>query len=161
MQRVRGLLSEAHGATFEVGGEPMAAFPTPARLLAVEAFPEVPPVKMDRLHAVAGAALEGRLDPGQLRSAEPEEAMRGLQQIDGIGPFYSSLILIRATGVTDVLPADEPRVREIARTLYGLGATPTVAEFAELAEPWRPWRTWAVVLMRAAGSRLIGTPGNG
>ncbi|HXA43166.1 MAG TPA: hypothetical protein VNV65_09680 [Candidatus Solibacter sp.] len=159
MQRVRKRLSEAHGATVEVAGAPMAAFPTPAQLLAVEAFPEVPPVKMDRLHAVAEAALEGRLDPERLRSAEPEEAIRGLQQIDGIGPFYASLILIRASGVTDVLPTDEPRVRELARTLYGLDATPTVAEFAQLAEPWSPWRTWAVVLMRAAASRLIGTTG--
>jgi len=112
-------------------------------------------VKIGRLHAVAAAAIDGRLEPGQIRSADPEEAMRDLQKIDGIGPFYSALILIRASGVTDVLPPDEPQVREMARALYNLGATPTNMEFAEIAEPWRPWRTWVVVLMRAAGARLL------
>jgi DNA-3-methyladenine glycosylase II len=35
---------------------------------------------------------------------ELEEAMRDMQRLDGIGPFYSALIVIRATGHTDVLP---------------------------------------------------------
>jgi DNA-3-methyladenine glycosylase II len=156
MQLVRQRLSEAHGASFELAGQTLAALPTPTQMLAIDAFPEIPPVKMERLHGVARAALEGQLDPERIRSQNPEVAMQELQQIKGIGPFYSALILIRASGVADVLPPDEPRVREVARSLYGLGATPTVEQFAEIAEPWRPWRTWAVVLMRAAGARILG-----
>jgi DNA-3-methyladenine glycosylase II len=155
MQRVRQRLSEAHGASFNVAGQTLAALPSPGQMLAVDAFPEIPPVKMDRLHSVAQAALEGQLDPERIRSQDPEVAMKELQEIRGIGPFYAALILIRASGVTDVLPPNEPRVRELARQLYGLDSTPTVEEFAEIAEPWTPWRTWAVVLMRAAGSRVL------
>jgi DNA-3-methyladenine glycosylase II len=155
MQQVRQRLSEAHGASFELAGEMLAALPTPRQMLAIDAFPEIPPVKMERLHGVAQAALQGQLDPERISSQDPEVAMRELQEIKGIGPFYAALILIRASGVTDVLPPNEPRVRELARQLYGLDATPTVEEFAEIAEPWTPWRTWAVVLMRAAGSRVL------
>jgi len=157
MRRVRQHLSDVHGTSFDVAGQQLAAFPTPAQLLAVETFPGIPDVKLERLHGVAQAALDGWLDPERIRTQDPETAMTELQRIKGIGPFYSALILIRASGVTDVLPPDEPRVREISRSLYGLSASPTVADFAKIAEPWRPWRTWCVVLMRAAGARLLAT----
>jgi DNA-3-methyladenine glycosylase II len=124
-------------------------------MLAVSEFPEIPAVKMERLHGVAQAALEGRLDSAQIRSGDPDKAMAKLREIKGIGPFYSGLILIRASGVTDVLPPDEPRARELARRLYRLDSAPTIDEFATIAKPWKPWRTWSVVLMRAAGPRVL------
>ena len=155
MKRVRQHLSDVHGTSFDLARQQHAAFPTPAQLLAVETFPGIPEVKLERLHGVAQAALDGWLDPERIRAQDPATAMTDLQRIKGIGPFYSALIVIRASGVTDVLPPDEPRVREISRSLYGLSASPTLAEFAKIAEPWKPWRTWCVVLMRAAGGRLI------
>ncbi len=154
MRIVRQRLSEAHGAVFDVAGERLAAFPTPEQILAVKDFPGLPQVTIDRLHSLAQAALNGRLDSDRIRASDPDVAMQELQRLPGIGPFYSALIVIRAVGVRDVLPPDEPMVREAARTLYGLERPPTVAEFAELAEPWRPWRTWIVVLVRAATPRL-------
>jgi DNA-3-methyladenine glycosylase II len=156
MARVRQRLGEVHGASFELAGQTLAALPSPQQMLAVDSFPEIPAVKMERLHGVAQAALDGQLDVERIRSADPEAAMAALREIKGIGPFYSALILIRASGVTDVLPPDEPRVRELARELYGLDSTPTVDQFARIAEPWAPWRTWCVVLMRAAASRILG-----
>jgi len=156
MKRVREHLSDVHGRSFDVARKQLAAFPSPEQLLEVKAFPGIPEVKLDRLHGVARAALDGWLDPARLSSQDPATAMSELQRIKGIGPFYSALILIRASGVTDVLPPDEPRVRDVARSLYGLAASPTVAEFATIAEPWKPWRTWCTVLMRAAGQRIAG-----
>lgn len=155
MANVRQRLSEAHGASFALAGKPLAALPSPEQMLAVAAFPEIPPVKMERLHSVARAALEGRLNVARLRSLDPDTAMAELREIKGIGPFYAALILLRASGVTDVLPPNEPRVRQLARRLYGLDSIPTVDEFAKIAEPWTPWRTWVVVLVRAAASRVL------
>ncbi len=82
--------------------------------------------------------------------------MTELQQIKGIGPFYSSLIVIRGTGFADVLPVAEPRALALAARLYGLQEPVEPEEFAAIAETWRPLRTWAVVLIRAAGPRLLG-----
>jgi DNA-3-methyladenine glycosylase II len=157
MKMVRQQLSETHGAVFTVAGQTLAAFPTPAQLLAVSEFPAIPSVKLERLHGVARAALDGWLDTDALRVLDPETALADLQRISGIGPFYANLIFIRATGVTDNLPADEPRARELAAQLYDLPAVPSVEEFAKLAEKWAPWRTWVVVLMRAAAGRLLPT----
>jgi DNA-3-methyladenine glycosylase II len=155
MAEVRARLSAAHGRTFELVGQRMAALPTPEQLLRVAEFPGIPQVKMDRLHGVARAALDGLLDVRRLAAMAPDEAMRDVRRINGIGPFYSGLIVIRACGLTDVLAVDEPKALEMTRRLYGLAETPDAERFTELARAWQPFRTWAVVLIRAAGNRLL------
>ena len=74
--------------------------------------------------------------------------------LPGIGPFYGSLIVIRATGCADVLPDQEPRFLGLVERLYGLTGPPGPEQLAEIAEPWRPMRTWAAVLVRAAGAEI-------
>jgi DNA-3-methyladenine glycosylase II len=158
MMQVRDRLNQAHGRTFELAGRPLAAFPAPAALLAVGSFPGIPDDKLRRLHGVASAALEGRLDVGRLHGLGPEAAMADLQAISGIGPFYSALIVIRGTGFADVLPVNEPRALALTARLYHLDADPDPGQFRELAEPWRPFRTWAAVLIRAAAPRILDEP---
>ena len=159
MMQVRDRLGRAHGAVFELAGEQLAALPTPDQLLAVDSFPGIPADRMPRLHGVARAALDGLLDAGRLLEQGPGPAMAGLQALAGIGPFYSSLIVVRGTGFADVLPVGETRVLDLAARLYGLGAPPSEADFRALAEPWKPLRTWAVVLIRAAAGRVLGGAG--
>src|SRR5450755_4816942 len=155
MMQVRALLSEAHGRVFDLAGQRLAAFPTPGQLLRVGSFPGLGADKMERLHGVARAALEGRLDVGALKAMGPGAAMTELQSIKGIGPFYSALIVIRGTGFADVLPVNEPRALALAAQLYGRDELLSEAQFRELAQSWRPFRTWAVVLIRAASGRLL------
>ncbi len=159
MMQVRDRLGRAHGAVFELAGEQLAALPTPDQLLAVDSFPGIPADRMPRLHGVARAALDGLLDAGRLLEQGPGPAMAGLQALAGIGPFYSSLIVVRGTGFADVLPVGETRVLDLAARLYGLGAPPSEADFRALAEPWKPLRTWAAVLIRAAAGRVLGGAG--
>lgn len=156
MMAVRQRLSEAHGTVFDLAGQSLAAFPTPEALLRVESFPGIPAEKLGRLHGVADAAIAGRLDAARLLELGPDAAMAQLQQIKGIGPFYSSLIVIRSTGFADVLPVPEPRALALTARLYGLDEPPPQERFRQLAEPWRPLRTWAIVLIRAAGPRVLG-----
>ncbi len=155
MARVRADLSEAHGASFELAGERLAALPTPSQLLAVEGFPGVDPARLSRMHGVARAALDGQLDPARLLALGPQKAMADVQRIKGIGPFYAELIVVRGTGFVDVLPGHEPKILEAVRELYHLPAVPTQSQLEAIAERWRPWRTWASVLVRAAGPRIL------
>lgn len=155
MMQVRQRLSEAHGAVFDLAGQRLAAFPAPGQLLAVESFPGIPEDRIGRLHGVARAALEGRLDVGFLQALGPERAMAELQTIKGIGPFYSALVVIRGTGFTDVLPVSEPKALALTARLYHLDSAPGPEQFRELAEAWRPFRTWAAVLIRAAAGRIL------
>ena len=150
---VRSEIAERLGRTFDLDGERLAAFPTPRRLLDVEPMHGLADVKVDRLRAVAEAALDGRLDAAHLRSLDPDDALARLQQLPGIGPFYAMLILVRSTGHADVLATGEPRVLACAAHYYALDAPPSPERFADLAEPWRPFRTWASVLLRYAGER--------
>lgn len=154
---VRSRLSIEHGHAFELDGERIGAFPTPAQLLDVRELEGLPPAKLERLHGVARAALEGSLDPATLRATPEPDALAELQRIPGIGPFYASLVYLRSTGLADVLPTVEPRLRQLVGQFWGFGGEPTEAEFIELAEPWRPFRTWASVLVRAAGPTLATT----
>lgn len=157
---VRDRLARDHGFPVEVAGTAMAAFPTPEQLLRVTAFDGVPPVKLERMHGVARAAQEGLLDAERLRRADPDEAQAQLRRIAGIGPFSASLILLRASGVTDVPVEHEPRLLAIIGRLYGLDGPATAADMARICESWRPFRTWMAVLLRAACDRAAPAPGS-
>ena len=154
MAQMRVRLAEQHGRSFDVGGVRIAAFPTPDRMLAIESFDGLPAIKIQRLHAVAQAALDGELDTTAIRTEDAAGAMTRLQRLPGIGPFYSALIVIRGCGRADVLPDNEPRALAAAGRLYGFGRSVTPAELRELARAWDPMPTWALVLIRAASSRL-------
>ena len=162
---VRRRLSAAHGHVFSLPGGELEAFPTPRALLAVDGFPSIEPQRIQRLHAIARAALDGQLDPGQLLALAPEQAMAELQELPGIGPTYATLILLRSTGATDILTLGEPRIPSYVRHFYGMAGPAAPAEISSLAEAWRPFRTWACVLIRVAGDRegvaLEPQPGGG
>ncbi len=150
---VRTRLAEQHGRLFTVAGEQVAAFPAPERLLGVAGFPGLTPVQLDRLHAIARAALDGRLAPAALAHLDPAQALRALQDLPGIGPMYATLILLRATGVTDVMTGNEPRLAGYLAHFYGLSAPASNVEQMTISDGWRPYRTWASVLLRVAGDR--------
>jgi DNA-3-methyladenine glycosylase II len=153
-RQVRRWISERFGTSFELAGEPMAAFPSAEALLEIdEPIPGLTNEKRLRLQGIARAELEGRLNVPYLRELGPEEAAAELQQLRGIGPFSSSLIVLRAVGFTDALPIGQPRVQQAVEQAYGITTPLTPERFAELAERWRPFRTWATVLMRVAGDR--------
>lgn len=150
---LRRRLSEAAGVTFDLAGQTEHAFPAPGQLLEVDSFPGIDEQRMTRLHGVALAALDGRLDVASLRLMTAERALPWLQQIKGLGPLYSRLVYLRSTGVTDGLALGEPLLAGCLRHFYGLAETPDDEAIERLAEPWRPFRTWAGVLFRVAGDR--------
>lgn len=151
---LRRRLAETYGSVLTVAGQPTPVVPTPTQLLAAEQVPGLPADRMPRLHAIAEAAQRGELDIARLTAMEPTEAMQQLQRLPGIGPFYSSLIMVRACGLTDVL-ATEPQVLDHLSAVYGRSIDAT--ELAQLAEAWRPWRTWVMVMLRALGGRQSAT----
>jgi DNA-3-methyladenine glycosylase II len=146
---LRTQMSELYGASFELSGTWTLSVPTPSALLQIESLPGLPADRIPRLHAVAEAAQRGQLDAERLRAMPPEDAQAELQQLPGIGPFYSSLIVIRACGHADVPSLGEPRSRAASQHAYGIDHELSDAELLALAETWRPFRTWVSVMMRA------------
>lgn len=153
--RVRDAIAAAHGHGFKLAGEVRHAWPGPERLLAALGEARVsglPGEKLRRLQGVAAAAAAGDLDARRLHDLGPQAAEDAVGLLRGFGPFYRSLVVVRAVGFTDALAAGEPRARRSAAALHGLGDLDT-ERFAELAEAWRPFRTWATVLLRVAAER--------
>jgi DNA-3-methyladenine glycosylase II len=166
-KRVRDELSVQFGDTFELEGETLHAFPQPVHLLELgDRFDGLNLEKLTRLRGVAGAAFDGDLDARMLHALGPERAFDELQRLDGIGPFYAGLIVVRATGFADALvPMPEPKLLAHAAHYYACSEEPTLQWLTDLAQRWRPFRTWATVLIRLAGARgtpagASGAPGN-
>jgi hypothetical protein len=59
-------MSRRAGEAVELLGRAHVVFPSPSALLALRGFPGLPAVKLERLHGVARAALEGKLDAERL-----------------------------------------------------------------------------------------------
>ncbi|HEY2602665.1 MAG TPA: hypothetical protein VGI67_13995 [Thermoleophilaceae bacterium] len=150
---LRTRLGEALGATFQIAGESVPAFPLPERLLDLDEFPSMEPQRVERLRDVAQAALTGVLDPARLYEMGWEQALDEVQRLPGIGPMFGALIVHRAVGFADSLATGEAPGQRYLAELYGLDGPPSKETLEALTEKWRPFRTWAMVLVRVAGDR--------
>lgn len=148
---IKAAIATRHGETCDVEGVEIAAFPAPERLLGIHEFPGLNEVKVERLHAVAQAALSGDLDPAMLRDRPAADALSRLQRIAGIGPFSAELILIRGAGHPDLFPTQEKRLHRAMSAAYGVDAT-DVDRLASIAARWSPFRSWVSLLFRASMS---------
>jgi DNA-3-methyladenine glycosylase II len=145
-RRIRQRMAEEAGATIDVDGVAFKAFPDPHALLRLDSFPSVAPIKIERLHQVARAALEGMLDRARLRSLPESEALQQLRTLPGIGEFFAQGILMRGAGLVDAVTGDDLTPQAI-QLLYGLPERPDPAAVLDRAESWRPYRMWALVLL--------------
>lgn len=135
--------ASARAAIIERHGE-RGALPAPAALRGLAL--DLPGRKEEYLHAVADAALEGRLDGAALRELPAEKALARVRGVTGLGPFGAELVVIRGAGTVDVLPRHEKRLEAEIAALY-----PGERGIDAIAEAWRPFRTWAAVHLRALG----------
>lgn len=144
-------------ATIDVAGQPLAVFPAPEELLARSAIAGLPAEKVRRLHGIAEAALDGRLDAARLLTLDPEAATGELRGLRGIGPFWSDAIVLRAVGHPDALTLREPRLRAAVAAAYDRDDAEYVdAAFTAIAQGWRPFRAWVSFLIRATSGRGSG-----
>jgi len=145
-RRLRAALAESHGDAVKIGGQVLHAFPRPQVLATVAGFPGVETPRLERLHAIAAAALDGILDRCRLRELQEPEALAELRELPGVGEFFAQGILHRGAGGTDGITRDETSLQAI-RAAYGLGDATPPAQVLEISERWRPFRMWATVLL--------------
>jgi 3-methyladenine DNA glycosylase/8-oxoguanine DNA glycosylase len=151
--RIRRRMCDELGVGIEVDGEWLWTFPSPERLLGTASIQGLPQFKVERLHAIAAAALDGRLDAAALRAAGPEQSLEDLQRLPGIGPFGAELVLIRGTGEPDHFSRTERRLHAAMAEAYGVEAGDLDA-LEEIASRWRPFRSWIGFLFRARAARV-------
>jgi len=152
---IKRALAEELGDRPTIEGIEVPAFPRPSRLLELRTARGLSDEKVRRLHSLAQAALDGRLDSKALRAMPEDQALASLRELPGVGPFTANGILYRGCGVADGLPGADELGGTVVKDLYGL-ETVTPDDVRRIAEAWRPYRMWAVVLLRMAWTRAQG-----
>jgi AraC family transcriptional regulator, regulatory protein of adaptative response / DNA-3-methyladenine glycosylase II len=88
--------------------------------------------------ALAEAQSSGRLCLDGGTHHNPDDAIKRLTELPGIGQWTAQYIAMRALRWPDAFPKEDIAVRN---NLGGLTAT----QAEELSQTWRPWRSYAVV----------------
>jgi hypothetical protein len=118
---------------------------------------------VERLRALADAAVAGDLDATRLRAMPVEDALAHLRTLPGIGPFSAELILIRGSGHPDVFPRHERRLHASMAEAYGLGDTDAsdVRRLAGIGDHWAPYRSWVALRLRTRREEKAGPAARG
>lgn len=150
---VKDRLAAAYGDPIEIGSQVVRSFPRPQRLLEVPSVQGLSQLKVDRLHDLARAALDGVLDAERLRALPETDAIAQLEALPGVGPWTASAILLRGCGVADALPTVDDISRNAVASIYGLPTPLDDATWTRISDSWRPYRMWASVLIHMAWRR--------
>jgi AraC family transcriptional regulator of adaptative response / DNA-3-methyladenine glycosylase II len=147
---VAGRLAGVFGAPIET---PFAGLnrlsPSPERLAEASTVSwsrlGIPSRRADTIRTLARTVLAGELSlaPGPT----PEEVIRRLCRLPGIGDWTAQYIAMRAGRWPDAFPHDDLGLKR------GLGE-PSARRLRQLAESWRPWRAYAAMHIWHAASLL-------
>lgn len=146
-QTVENRLIARWGEEVSLGDRHFSIFPTPQTLAAqsVDALRSVgiPPRKAQAILEVARQTTSGKLDLEGMAGLEDAELVaRRLQAFKGIGPWTAHHVIIRAIGMADCLPKEDPGLRQAVADQYA-SLPPSPDQLVRLAERWRPWRSYA------------------
>jgi DNA-3-methyladenine glycosylase II len=150
---VKDRLATSLGDAIEIGDRIVRPFPRPQRLLEATDIQGISAVKVSRLHDLARAAIDGRLDTDRLRSLPEAEALAALATLPGVGPWTAQAILTRGCGLADALPLTDEISRNAVAATYGLPEPPDDETWTRISDGWRPYRMWATVLLHMAWRR--------
>ena len=103
--------------------------------------------KIAHARSLAGAFLDGRLDPEAIMLMDDEAAIAAIAAVRGLGRWTAEVYLLFALGRADVFPAGDLALAAAAADLKGLPARPGPRELAALAEAWKPGRGLAARLL--------------
>jgi len=146
-QTVENRLIARWGEDLLLGERRFSVFPTPQTLASqsLESLRSigVPPRKAQAILEVARQTASGTLDlEGMAGMADAERVASRLQAFRGIGPWTAHHVIIRAMGMLDCLPTEDPGLRQAVAEQYAR-TPPTPDQLVQLAERWRPWRSYA------------------
>jgi len=117
---------------------PLGIFARRARTIGELAKAFTPAVTPKVAPGIDAGAVPGAGDGGFGFSAEPEEGMKKLLAIPGIGNWTARYIAMRALGWTDAFLETDAGIK---KALEGRPAQ----EMLRMAEGWRPWRSYATI----------------
>jgi DNA-3-methyladenine glycosylase II len=103
--------------------------------------------KIVHARVLAGAFLDGTLDPAAIAAMDDEAAVAAIAAVRGLGRWTAEVYLLFALGRPDVFPAGDIALAASAAHLKGLAARPNPVALRALADGWRPARALAARLL--------------
>jgi AraC family transcriptional regulator of adaptative response / DNA-3-methyladenine glycosylase II len=134
----------AYGAPIQTGIEGLThIFPSPEDILALDGAIEdrfgalgVTAARSRTIYELARALAQGEIDCGFC--IQPEEEIKKLTAIHGIGSWTAQYIAMRAMEWPDAFLETDAGVKKALHPR-------TPKELSRISEAWRPWRSYAVV----------------
>jgi AraC family transcriptional regulator of adaptative response / DNA-3-methyladenine glycosylase II len=99
--------------------------------------------------ALARAQISGELSLDNGAHHNPDDAIRRLASLPGVGQWTAHYIAMRALRWPDAFPKEDIAVRN------HLGRV-TARHAEEISQAWRPWRSYAVLHLWQKGSKSTG-----
>lgn len=97
----------------------------------------------------ARALAEAGIDFPALRSLPPEDVIKILTKVPGIGPWTAEIYAMFSLGHADVFAPGDLALQEAARHLFELQDRPREKDLRHMAEAWSPWRSVAARVLWA------------
>ncbi len=114
--------------------------------------------KIVHARVLAGAFLDGTLDPVAIAAMDDEAAVAAIASVRGLGRWTAEVYLLFALGRHDVFPAGDIALAASAAHLKGLEARPGPVDLRALADAWRPSRSLAARLLWHHWRHVTGRP---
>jgi len=158
---IREKLARRFGTVIRVAGEDVSVVPAPEALVDMTAadfkavgFSER---KGEYVRGLAEAFLDGTIDPDRIEAMPPEEMIKTLSALRGIGVWTAECTGIFCLEHRDLLPADDLGVQKSITELYRLKADPKPKEVLEIAKKkkWEGWRTYVSVYLWGARNHRV------
>lgn len=139
-----GRLAETYGVPIKTETEGLKySFPSPERIIALDGAIEnhlgpmgITSTRARTILKLAEIFVSGSIDFDFCD--QPNEEMKKLKEIPGIGDWTAQYIAMRAMGWPDAFPHTDYGVKKAL-------APRTPKEILDLAERWRPWRSYAAI----------------
>lgn len=139
-----GRLAATYGTAIDTGLDGLThAFPAASEIAALggDISDHLGPLGITRSRAAAIAGLARKLISGELDfglCAQPEEEIKKLTAIPGLGAWTAQYIAMRVMGWPDAFPYTDHGVKSALAPL-------SEREILKMAEAWRPWRAYATI----------------
>ncbi len=156
---IRNKLARAYGHVVRVGSEEVPVVPSAQRMhdlreadLRAVGFSQK---KAEYARGMARAMLDGTIVPDALKRMPPDEMIRTLSALRGVGVWTAECIGIFCLGHPDLIPADDLGIQKAITHLYRLKADPKPKEVRARGEKWKGWRSYAATYLWAGLNHAV------
>lgn len=159
---IRNKLAVTYGHVVRVDDEDVPVIPSVQRMfdlreedLRAVGFSQK---KAEYARGMAQALLDGTVVPAELRRMPPDEMIKKLSSLRGVGVWTAECIGIFCLGHPDLIPADDLGIQKAISHLYKLKADPKPKDVRARSEKWKGWRSYATTYLWAGLNHAILTP---